>query len=142
MKWFEVFQALQAVVMLIATALLLSFRLGGKSRQVFAAPAELNRRMSALEERMKEAGEKSSRLATSVQAQGGHIDDLRDRVAEDHERIRNLNEYVNAMPGKLQDTFVTRREGETLVRESVTDRQRLQREIENIWSVMRKGNEP
>lgn len=138
MKLLEILQALGALSALVAAGLLFTFRLGAKGERVTQAPKDVAARLDKFEERFDRVSAEASELATSVQGLVGDLDDLKRRHSEDHRRLRLLSEFVNAQPVSLSTTFFTRREAEVIVQESRTDRERLHREIESIWNILRK----
>lgn len=138
MKLLEFLHAVGAIAAFIAAGLLFTLRLGAKGERALQAPKDVAARLDKFEERFDHAGEESSELASTVQGLIGEIAELKRRHSEDHRRLRDLAEFVNAQPVTLSSTFIPRREAEVMVQESRLDRDRLHKEIDSIWSIMRK----
>lgn len=138
MSWFDVFNMAQAIVMLIAALLLASLRLGFRTGKAVAQPEALARRLGEVEGRMDTAGSEMSDLATKVQALIGRVEETTALAKDDHDRIRMLNDFVNALPSTLSQTLLPRREADLLIQESRSDRTRLQREIDHLWAEIRR----
>ncbi len=64
--------------------------------------------------------------------------DFKELLEAAGEKSSTLASHVQGLPAQWQNDCVTRREADVVAVEARLDRQRMQREIEQLWSALRR----